>query len=471
MVENKIQPLLEKYISSPQNPETNFWLAWEYEKIGQNASALSYYLRCAELSDDKDLVYECLLKTWYVVHKTKRRPVYCQKQLLAAITHSPKRPEAYFLLSKLHEQKEEWKEAYYYASVALEICNFNSPKCKTDVDYPGDYMLHFQYAFTSWYVGQREQSKNLWENFIQIPSIPKLYFDIAINNLKKFGLSKEDISKLTDNKDKIDIILQGPYKDYVLETAKHYLNLSFINQVIISCWEGDNTPSISYDNISIIKSPIPKSDGTANRNLQIISSLKGLEFSNSNLAIKMRNDQKYDLASMENMHSFYLKHQIKPDLDSNYDLPLGKIFTAGVFEGFPLHPRDGIFWGYREDLIRLFSCPLEPISIHKKANISKRDYWKYYKYFIRTESYLGTYYASNFNDDVKEFLLDPKTFLYDEAPKYKYALKVSEPLTKKLFKSFPKKDIDLEWITYNWPTYPYNNQYHQFQERWHEDGY
>ena len=45
MVENKIQPLLEKYISSPQNPEANFWLAWEYEKIGQNASALSYYLR------------------------------------------------------------------------------------------------------------------------------------------------------------------------------------------------------------------------------------------------------------------------------------------------------------------------------------------------------------------------------------------------------------------------------------------
>jgi hypothetical protein len=472
MGEKEIQPLLEKYIFTPHDPEVNFWLAWEYEKIGQNASALSYYLRCAELSDNKDLVYECLLKTWYVIHKTKRRPVYCQKQLVAAITHSPKRPEAYFLLSRLHELKEEWKDAYYYASVALEVCDINLPKCKTDVDYPGDYILHFQHALTSWYVGQREQSKNLWKKFIQIPSTPKYYYNIAINNLKKIGLTDENIKPLSNNfEEKIDIILQGPYKDHVLKTAEHYLNLPFINNIIISCWKGDNTPSTHHNNIFIIKNDIPKSDGTANRNLQIVSSLKGLEFSNSKLAVKMRNDQKYDLDSMKNMYDFYFEHQVKPNLNTDHNLPLGKIFTAGIFEGFPLHPRDGIFWGYREDLIKLFSCPLEPISIHEKANIGKREYWKYYKYYIRTESYLGVHYASNFNDEVKEFLLDPKTFLFDEAPKYKHALKVSEPLTKKLFKSFPKTGIDLEWITYGWETYPYENQYNNFNERWHENDY
>ena len=58
MGEKEIQPLLEKYINEPSNPETNFWLTWEYDKIGQNAAALSYYLRCAELSDDEDLKFQ-----------------------------------------------------------------------------------------------------------------------------------------------------------------------------------------------------------------------------------------------------------------------------------------------------------------------------------------------------------------------------------------------------------------------------
>ena len=58
MVESKLQPFIDKYISDPNNPDTNYWLAYEYEKIGQNAAALSYYLRCAEISEDKNLVYE-----------------------------------------------------------------------------------------------------------------------------------------------------------------------------------------------------------------------------------------------------------------------------------------------------------------------------------------------------------------------------------------------------------------------------
>ena len=134
MKADKIQPLLDQYISNPRDPETNFWLAWEYDKIGQNASALSYYLRCAELSKDKNLVYECLLKTWLMVHRTGRRPWYEHKQLLTAITQNPKRPEAYFLLSLLHGNKEAWKESYYYASVGLEICDFNLPPLRTNVD-------------------------------------------------------------------------------------------------------------------------------------------------------------------------------------------------------------------------------------------------------------------------------------------------------------------------------------------------
>ena len=90
MVKNNIKPYLDNYIQDPINPEFNYWLGYEYEKIGQYASALSYYLRGAELSNDENLTYDCLLKTWFMLHKTKRRPVFCKKQLLVALTQNPK---------------------------------------------------------------------------------------------------------------------------------------------------------------------------------------------------------------------------------------------------------------------------------------------------------------------------------------------------------------------------------------------
>ena len=59
---NNIQNLLNNFIIDPQNPENNYNLAIYYENIGQTASALSYYLRTAERSQDKVLQYECLLR-------------------------------------------------------------------------------------------------------------------------------------------------------------------------------------------------------------------------------------------------------------------------------------------------------------------------------------------------------------------------------------------------------------------------
>ena len=48
--------------------------------------------------------------------------------------------------------------------------------------------------------------------------------------------------------------------------------------------------------------------------------------------------------------------------------------------------------------------------------------------------------------------------------------KISDELTPKVFKSFPKEGIDLEWYKYKWKTYPYQDQKEKFGERWHEDG-
>ena len=52
MLENNLESHINQYVQDPLSPNNNFWLGYEYEKIGQNAAALSYYLRFAEISND-----------------------------------------------------------------------------------------------------------------------------------------------------------------------------------------------------------------------------------------------------------------------------------------------------------------------------------------------------------------------------------------------------------------------------------
>jgi hypothetical protein len=467
MKELKIQALLNKYVDDPRDCDNNFWLGYEYEKSKQYAAALSYYLRCAELTIDRDLQYECLLKTWLMIHKLGNREWYEHKQLLTAITQHPKRPEAYFLLSIYHEGKQEWKDSYYYSSVGLELCDFTLPSLRTYVNYPGNFGLLFQKALSSWYVGQRELSKQLWIQLSKRTDLYGNYKTLTEKNLEDFNI---DIS--TNKNSEIDIVLQGKYSDYVLETAKHYLELDFVNNVIISCWNDDKIPVINDSRIVFIQNNYPTVNGTGNRNLQIVSSYGGLKYVTTDFVIKMRNDQRYDLVSMVNMYKFFHENKERVvTFEGDVNRPKNRILVAGMFEGFPFHPRDHVFWGHIDDLLDLFDVPLEQLGIEDRVRMKREDYWKYYDCYVRTESYIGTHYASKFDEKIKRWLLKPDQYLYDNAPNISEVLELTQNLGKSIFKSFPKEGIDLKWDKYEWDTYPYDSQYNRFNERWHENGY
>ena len=49
-----IENLIVNLSTDPYNPVLNFDCAVEYERLNQTASAVSFYLRCAELTNDKD---------------------------------------------------------------------------------------------------------------------------------------------------------------------------------------------------------------------------------------------------------------------------------------------------------------------------------------------------------------------------------------------------------------------------------
>ena len=191
---------LYKYVNNSTDPQINFDLGLEYEKIGQTAAALSFYLRCAELTDNKTLAYESLLKTHKCVATQTRRPVFEQEQLITALTHLPQRPEAYLLLSLWHSAREEWKVSNSYAIQGLELANLSLPPLNSDIGYAGHYALKFQKAFTCWWIGQRDLSLELWkELFKDIHLIPKdTYYQVILNNCKNFNIiSEETFNSLT----------------------------------------------------------------------------------------------------------------------------------------------------------------------------------------------------------------------------------------------------------------------------------
>lgn len=114
------QNVLHAYVIDPHHPEKNYNLGCLYDFEGHSASALSFYLRTAELSDNPDLVYEALIRAALGFKKQGRR-IYSTKSLFYhAINVRPQRPEAYWLLSLVYELAGEWHEAHNAICLAEE---------------------------------------------------------------------------------------------------------------------------------------------------------------------------------------------------------------------------------------------------------------------------------------------------------------------------------------------------------------
>jgi hypothetical protein len=272
-------------------------------------------------------------------------------------------------------------------------------------------------------------------------------------------VNKDVINNLM--KEKIDIVIQGQYDDYVDELIEHYKKLDFVNNIIVSCWEEDKE-SVSLNGVKFIRSKYPDDWGTGNRNLQIVSSLTGLKQVTTKYAVKVRSDQKYSHKCINDMYDYFIKNKESAlKFELNKDKPKNSIITGGIFSPFPFHPRDHIFWGYKDDLIDLFNISLESSS-NEKSNYDVTTN-------IRTESYIGTHYCSNFDNRLKLFLKEPEKYLYDNCEKINETLLISDKLTHKVFKSVPSNIIELEWPKYGWTKYKFDSQRERFGERWAED--
>ena len=74
---DRIEKYLEKLVQNPRDDNINFELAYAYEKEGQYAAAVSYYLRCAEFTNNNIMASECLIRCSFSMNKQGGRDDTC----------------------------------------------------------------------------------------------------------------------------------------------------------------------------------------------------------------------------------------------------------------------------------------------------------------------------------------------------------------------------------------------------------
>jgi hypothetical protein len=212
-----LKSLLYNYIESPDCPEANFNIALYYNRIGQTASAISYYLRAAERSNENLLMYEALIKASICFDSQGCRNVSVEGILKHCIALMPQRPEAYFYLSRFYERSNKWFDSYLIASIGEKVSCRNPTKLRTKLDYPGFYGIIFEKAVSSWHTGLCEESRDHFKYLSIYEPLDKLHKNSVIYNLKNLNAWRNES----------DFYLFCKSKEEELEKSQNNLNLYY----------------------------------------------------------------------------------------------------------------------------------------------------------------------------------------------------------------------------------------------------
>jgi tetratricopeptide (TPR) repeat protein len=209
-----LQQKLETYIDAPHVPENSYAIGYEYELMGQTASAMGFYLKCAELTDDKMLAYECLLRKAICFRKQGQRETHVKNTCYMAISVLPQRPEAYHLISIAHEMCGEWHASYGWAC-AGETMHYDGKPLQTPCGYPGYYGLPFQRAVAAWWVGKFDEARKLFDDLADMDLNLAYQGHVKWNRDNLSGAHKQETKKvpITDKAAIIAKIMEKRKKD------------------------------------------------------------------------------------------------------------------------------------------------------------------------------------------------------------------------------------------------------------------
>lgn len=187
---NEIEHLLTQYTNDPENAENNFKVGTWYWNQNHTAPALTYFLRCAERSEDPNLTYEALLWSHLCYEMQGTRDLTARTLVQHAIYTLPNRPEAYYLLAKFHSKREQWTDTYIAASQGLTLAEGNLPSLKNDIGYVGEYALLYEKAVSGWWWGKSDEARQILHQIKDNYQLDSNYYDLVITKIKEYGNGK-----------------------------------------------------------------------------------------------------------------------------------------------------------------------------------------------------------------------------------------------------------------------------------------
>lgn len=188
----KSDDVLVNFSYDPENAQSNFELGLWYERQNHLGPALTFFLRASERTSDKKLSYESLIHGFMSYNNQGNRNVSAESMLHQALIVDPKRPEAYYLLSKYFENKQDWLRSYMFANLGLQLSNFDCPALQTDVGYPGIYALKFQLVTAGWWWGKTTECRETLEDLVinHWNEMPDDYKNTVENNYMRLGATE-----------------------------------------------------------------------------------------------------------------------------------------------------------------------------------------------------------------------------------------------------------------------------------------
>lgn len=228
-----ISDLLHQYTTDLDNPILIQNIAYEYERLGQTASAISFYLRAAEKTTDKVLSYKCLIKLAQCFERQGNRLHTVKTCYHNAISLLPTRPEAYYFLSKVLEHEKNHFEAYTYACIGL----FNIKENDIDVGYPGTYGLIFQKAINGWWRGNCNETRLLLRQLVDQywDQLDCNHKQAVENNIRSLGAGTAD--KINKKYDK-GLHSKLRYKFNKSETIEHNYSQAYQDMFVLLMTKG-----------------------------------------------------------------------------------------------------------------------------------------------------------------------------------------------------------------------------------------
>ena len=185
----ELKTLIKNLAINTSNTNNNILVADQYFLLKHYAAAMSFYLKSAESTENKDIQYYCLIRAAQCLEATGNRTTLCRSTYSHAINVLPTRPEAYYFISRNYEHSSDWVPSYTYANLGLSVANHDKlDEISQKLDYKGKYFLIFQKAVASWWWGKHKESRYLFHYIADnYPNVDDTHRIAIQNNIINLG--------------------------------------------------------------------------------------------------------------------------------------------------------------------------------------------------------------------------------------------------------------------------------------------